>query len=156
MLHYCRSKAEKVFRPWWDTLEDYLLNSLVLLGEPESLFAINIFSIHIIPMIGSNRPRQWNIFALILQLPRGHCCAHAGHVPLHVSHQWSWSHTHTSPVVTQSRCEGRHGCFQWQTILGTFLAKTTRRGRAERIRNLKCIKGFQPKIDNCTITSTSS
>ena len=57
MLHYCRSKAEKVFRPWWDTLEDYLLNSLVLLGEPESLFAINIFSIHIIPMIGSNRPR---------------------------------------------------------------------------------------------------
>ena len=28
-----RSKAEKVFRPWWDTLEDYLLNSLVLLGE---------------------------------------------------------------------------------------------------------------------------
>ena len=51
MLHYCRSKAEKVFRPWWDTLEDYLLNSLVLLGEPElSLFAINIFSIHIIPM----------------------------------------------------------------------------------------------------------
>ena len=28
-----RSKAEKTFRPWWDTLEDYLLNSLVLLGE---------------------------------------------------------------------------------------------------------------------------
>ena len=28
-----RPKAEKVFRPWWDTLEDYLLNSLVLLGE---------------------------------------------------------------------------------------------------------------------------
>ena len=28
-----RSKAEKVFRPWWDTVEDYLLNSLVLLGE---------------------------------------------------------------------------------------------------------------------------
>ena len=28
-----RSKAEKVFRPWWDTLEDYLLNCLVLLGE---------------------------------------------------------------------------------------------------------------------------
>ena len=30
-----RSKAEKVFRPWWDTLEDYLLNSLVLLGESD-------------------------------------------------------------------------------------------------------------------------
>ena len=58
MSHYCRSKAEKVFRPWWDTLEDYLLNSLVLLGEAQlSLFAINIFSIHIIPMIGRNRPR---------------------------------------------------------------------------------------------------
>ena len=28
-----RPKAEKVFRPWWDTLEDYLLNSLVLLGK---------------------------------------------------------------------------------------------------------------------------
>ena len=32
-LYFPRSKAEKVFRPWWDTLEDYLLNSLVLLGE---------------------------------------------------------------------------------------------------------------------------
>ena len=52
-----RTEAEKVFRPWWDTLEDYLLNSLVLLGEAQlSLFAINIFSIHIIPMIGRNRP----------------------------------------------------------------------------------------------------
>ena len=28
-----RSEAEKVFRPWWDTIEDYLLNALVLLGE---------------------------------------------------------------------------------------------------------------------------
>ena len=28
-----RSKAEKVFRPWWDTVEDYLLNCLVLLGK---------------------------------------------------------------------------------------------------------------------------
>ncbi|XP_071748623.1 uncharacterized protein [Lepeophtheirus salmonis] len=27
-----RSKAEKVFRPWWDTLEDYLLNTLVIFG----------------------------------------------------------------------------------------------------------------------------
>ena len=24
-----RSEAEKVFRPWWDTLEDYLLNILI-------------------------------------------------------------------------------------------------------------------------------
>ena len=28
-----RSEAEKTFRPWWDTVEDYLLNSLVLLGK---------------------------------------------------------------------------------------------------------------------------
>ena len=27
-----RSDAEKVFRPWWDTMEDYLLNSLIALG----------------------------------------------------------------------------------------------------------------------------
>lgn len=33
-----RSKAEKTFRPWWDTLEDYLLNSLVLLGESNQTF----------------------------------------------------------------------------------------------------------------------
>ena len=32
-----RSKAEKVFRPWWDTVEDYLLNSLVLLGKIVSI-----------------------------------------------------------------------------------------------------------------------
>ena len=32
-----RSKAEKVFRPWWDTVEDYLLNCLVLLGKEVSL-----------------------------------------------------------------------------------------------------------------------
>ena len=35
-----RTEAEKVFRPWWDTLEDYLLNSLVLLGEWRSVFRI--------------------------------------------------------------------------------------------------------------------
>ena len=33
-----RSKAEKTFRPWWDTLEDYLLNSLVLLGKHTCFF----------------------------------------------------------------------------------------------------------------------
>ena len=26
------SETEKVFRPWWDTLEDFLLYSLVILG----------------------------------------------------------------------------------------------------------------------------
>ena len=29
-----RTEAEKVFRPWWDTLEDYLLNILIVLGQP--------------------------------------------------------------------------------------------------------------------------
>ena len=28
-----RSEAEKTFRPWWDTVEDYLLNALVMLGK---------------------------------------------------------------------------------------------------------------------------
>ena len=28
-----RTEAEKVFRPWWDTLEDYLLNILIVIGE---------------------------------------------------------------------------------------------------------------------------
>ena len=28
-----RTDAEKVFRPWWDTLEDYLLNILIVLGQ---------------------------------------------------------------------------------------------------------------------------
>ena len=36
-----RSKAEKVFRPWWDTVEDYLLNCLVLLGKKYLCFAYN-------------------------------------------------------------------------------------------------------------------
>ena len=27
-----RPDAEKVFRPWWDTVEDYLLNILIGLG----------------------------------------------------------------------------------------------------------------------------
>jgi len=31
-----RTDAEKVFRPWWDTLEDMLLNTLIGLGERQS------------------------------------------------------------------------------------------------------------------------
>ena len=27
-----RTDAEKVFRPWWDTIEDMLLNTLIALG----------------------------------------------------------------------------------------------------------------------------
>ncbi len=32
-----RSEAEKVFRPWWDTLEDYLLNILIVIGQCQSI-----------------------------------------------------------------------------------------------------------------------
>ena len=28
-----RSEAEKAFRPWWDTVEDYLLNILIAIGK---------------------------------------------------------------------------------------------------------------------------
>jgi hypothetical protein len=35
-----RSKAEKVFRPWWDMVEDYLLNALVLLGKLSNRFKL--------------------------------------------------------------------------------------------------------------------
>ncbi len=28
-----RTVAEKAFRPWWDTVEDYLLNALILFGK---------------------------------------------------------------------------------------------------------------------------
>ena len=30
-----RTDAEKAFRPWWDTLEDTLLNTLIALGQYE-------------------------------------------------------------------------------------------------------------------------
>ena len=37
-----RTDAEKVFRPWWDTLEDYLLNILILIGQKKYLLNILI------------------------------------------------------------------------------------------------------------------
>ena len=36
-----RSEAEKVFRPWWDTLEDYLLNILIVIGQSVNYFILN-------------------------------------------------------------------------------------------------------------------
>ena len=32
-----RTDAEKVFRPWWDTIEDMLLNTLIGLGKTNML-----------------------------------------------------------------------------------------------------------------------
>ena len=32
-----RTDAEKVFRPWWDTIEDMLLNTLIGLGKTHML-----------------------------------------------------------------------------------------------------------------------
>ena len=37
-----RTDAEKVFRPWWDTLEDYLLNILILIGQPNISVLIGV------------------------------------------------------------------------------------------------------------------
>ena len=42
-----RTEAEKVFRPWWDTLEDYLLNILIVLGQPSLTFNIFTFSLKV-------------------------------------------------------------------------------------------------------------
>ena len=35
-----RTDAEKVFRPWWDTIEDMLLNTLIGLGTVYSSYRI--------------------------------------------------------------------------------------------------------------------
>ena len=37
-----RTEAEKVFRPWWDTLEDYLLNILIVIGRTVLGYLLNI------------------------------------------------------------------------------------------------------------------
>ena len=37
-----RTEAEKVFRPWWDTLEDYLLNILIVIGMQVSKLLVDI------------------------------------------------------------------------------------------------------------------
>ena len=36
-----RTEAEKAFRPWWDTLEDTLLNTLIAVGQQK--FKSSIF-----------------------------------------------------------------------------------------------------------------
>ena len=33
-----RTDSEKAFRPWWDTLEDTLLNTLIALGNTQMVF----------------------------------------------------------------------------------------------------------------------
>ena len=37
-----RTEAEKVFRPWWDTLDDYLLNILIVIGRTVLGYLLNI------------------------------------------------------------------------------------------------------------------
>ena len=39
-----RTDAEKVFRPWWDTVEDYLLNILIGLGGYLLQYRVNTTS----------------------------------------------------------------------------------------------------------------
>ena len=36
------SEAEKAFQPWWDTVEDFLVYGLILLGKSYSLQKCNI------------------------------------------------------------------------------------------------------------------
>ena len=38
-----RTEAEKAFRPWWDTLEDTLLNTLIAVGQQKFKSLIQIF-----------------------------------------------------------------------------------------------------------------
>ena len=56
-----RTDAEKVFRPWWDTLEDMLLNTLIALGKTED----------------RQRPKSFigNTVLIELLLKRCQCCA---------------------------------------------------------------------------------
>ena len=37
--------AEKVFRPWWDTIEDMLLNTLIGLGKTDICVKIHLTKI---------------------------------------------------------------------------------------------------------------
>ena len=39
-----RPDAEKVFQPWWDSVEDYLLNILIALGDLQSHIKLNLAS----------------------------------------------------------------------------------------------------------------
>ena len=38
-----RTDSEKAFRPWWDTLEDTLLNTLIALGNIKNYFKLRSF-----------------------------------------------------------------------------------------------------------------
>ena len=37
-----RTDSEKAFRPWWDTLEDTLLNTLIALGKNGIFFILKM------------------------------------------------------------------------------------------------------------------
>ena len=38
-----RTDAEKAFRPWWDTLEDTLLNTLIALGNTSLVVLLYLY-----------------------------------------------------------------------------------------------------------------
>ncbi len=38
-----RPKAEMCFRPWWDTVEDYVLITMLALGEYSELFLLLLY-----------------------------------------------------------------------------------------------------------------
>ena len=41
-----RTDAEKVFRPWWDTVEDYILNISIGLGEHFIFFGLSLCGLY--------------------------------------------------------------------------------------------------------------
>ena len=53
-----RTDAEKVFRPWWDTLEDTLLNTLIALGETDIDDFQNDTPIYVHLVFGFDEPFQ--------------------------------------------------------------------------------------------------
>ena len=63
-----RSKAEKVFRPWWDTVEDYLLNCLVLLGK-QSLYSLHWGHPYTSDHVGGRVQTTWTEFWAFLTPP---------------------------------------------------------------------------------------
>ena len=50
-----RNEAEKAFRPWWDTLEDTLLNTLIALGQSCHNFLPEVAKIFLMNIVKNQR-----------------------------------------------------------------------------------------------------
>jgi len=78
-----RSKAEKVFRPWWDEVEDTLLNTLVILGMKILVFWSCFFR---------NILWRWNRHTLFLSCL--HSCLKTLVFSLNLVKRWKKSQTY--------------------------------------------------------------